>query len=181
MAPWRPDVLESLASLDPRELCNEAKVEKCRAIRDLRSCGRSVQHVLVSCGHACLCTECSQRCDVCPICRSSIPRNAATSRLRLYDQLLEAELLPRSADEDGKDRDGEQLTTDVRRLHSFFDVALENNLASLVCHCILSLLLKFESATISICADVFESVCVSSVSILFVLTAKFRCSRCLSG
>ncbi|KAL7241507.1 hypothetical protein ACSBR1_014156 [Camellia fascicularis] len=57
------EALEHLASIDLIELCNEAKVECCRATRDLRSCGRYVESVLNSCGHASLCTECCQRCD----------------------------------------------------------------------------------------------------------------------
>ncbi|CAL5410709.1 unnamed protein product [Camellia sinensis] len=57
------EALEHLASIDLIELCNEAKVECCQATRDFRSCGRYVESVLNSCGHASLCTECCQRCD----------------------------------------------------------------------------------------------------------------------
>ncbi|CAL5412823.1 unnamed protein product [Camellia sinensis] len=59
----KSEALEHLASIDLIELCNEAKVECCRATRDFRSCGRYVESVLNSCGHASLCTECCQRCD----------------------------------------------------------------------------------------------------------------------
>ncbi|CAM6107071.1 unnamed protein product [Calypogeia fissa] len=132
----KQDALEHLVTVEPRDLCVEAKVEYCRATRDLRSCGRTVQHLLVSCGHACLCAECSQRCDVCPICRSPVTRPESSVRLRLYDELVDAGLLPQARDEDLRERekDGQYLTADVRRLCSFFDVALENNLVSLVCH-----------------------------------------------
>ncbi|BBN16003.1 E3 ubiquitin-protein ligase HOS1 [Marchantia polymorpha subsp. ruderalis] len=130
------EALEHLVSVEPRDLCVEAKVEYCRATRDLRSCGRTVQHLLVSCGHACLCAECSQRCDVCPICRTPVTKPESALRLRLYDELVEAGLVPQARDEDYRERekDGQFLTLDVRRLCSFFDVALDNNLVSLVCH-----------------------------------------------
>ncbi|CAF1808355.1 unnamed protein product [Brassica oleracea] len=82
------EALRHLASINLRELCNEAKVERCRATRDLASCGRSASYVLIPCGHASLCTECSQRCDVCPICRSSLLRTG--DRLRLYYECVEA-------------------------------------------------------------------------------------------
>lgn len=131
-------------AVEPRDLCVEAKVEYCRATRDLRSCGRAVQHLLVSCGHACLCAECSQRCDVCPICRVPVTKPESSVRLRLYDELVDAGLLPQAREEESRERekDGQYLTVDVRRLCSFFDVALENNLVSLVCHCILPRNLK---------------------------------------
>lgn len=132
----RLDALERLANIDPLDLCSEAKVEKCRAIKDLRSCGRVVLHVLTSCGHASLCTECSQRCDVCPICRVPIPKHDGAMQLRLYNECLEAGLISRQSDENLKERkgDGQCWTEDVQRLYSLFDVALENNLISLVCH-----------------------------------------------
>ncbi|KAJ7525383.1 hypothetical protein O6H91_17G047900 [Diphasiastrum complanatum] len=130
------DPIERLASVEPWDLCSEAKVEKCRATRDLRSCGRIVQHLLVSCGHACLCAECSQRCDLCPICRVPITRHGSAIRLRLYDQCVEAGLLPSTQDEESRERDkeGNLWSLDVWRLHSLFDVALDNNLVSLICH-----------------------------------------------
>ncbi|EOY24269.1 HOS1 [Theobroma cacao] len=131
------EALERLASIDLTELFNEAKVEYCRATRDLRSCGRYVQYVLYSCGHASLCAECSQRCDLCPICRIPLMKSGNTRiRLRLYDECIDAGLILRRGDErfqDKEDRDN-QLTADVQRLYSFLDVALENNLVSLVCH-----------------------------------------------
>ncbi|KAE8055883.1 hypothetical protein FH972_012694 [Carpinus fangiana] len=130
------EALEHLASIDLFELCDEAKVERCRATRDLRSCGRSVQYVLISCGHASLCAECSQRCDLCPICRIPIPKNGNRQRLRLYYECIAAGLISKRCDEKFQEReDGDkQLTLDVQRLYSLFDVALENNLVSLICH-----------------------------------------------
>lgn len=127
--------MEHLASIDLIELCNEAKVEHCRATRDLRSCGRCVQSVLISCGHASLCDECSQRCDICPICRIPIPKNGNRLRLRLYSECIEAGLISKRCD----DRFQEREDGDVQRLYSLFDVAMENNLVSLICHCILLL------------------------------------------
>ncbi|CDY20483.1 BnaC04g05610D [Brassica napus] len=103
------EALRHLASINLRELCNEAKVERCRATRDLASCGRSASYVLIPCGHASLCTECSQRCDVCPICRSSLLRTG--DRLRLYYECVEAGLISRT-----------------HRLYSLFDVAMNNNI-----------------------------------------------------
>ncbi|CAN1834800.1 E3 ubiquitin-protein ligase HOS1 [Linum perenne] len=131
--------LEHLASIDLIELCSEAKVERCRATRDLRSCGRYVQHVLDSCGHASLCKECSQRCDSCPICRIPIPKNGNRLRPRLYCECIEAGLISKRCDERFQEKeDGDdQLTADVLRLYALFDVAMENNLVSLICHCIL--------------------------------------------
>ncbi|CAI0520257.1 unnamed protein product [Linum tenue] len=128
--------LEHLASLDLIELCSEAKVERCRATRDLRSCGRYVQHVLVSCGHASLCKECSQRCDSCPICRIPIPKNDSRLRPRLYCECIEAGLISKRCDErfQEKEEGDDQLTADVLRLYALFDVAMENNLVSLICH-----------------------------------------------
>ncbi|CAK8539507.1 unnamed protein product [Lathyrus sativus] len=130
------ETLEHLASIDLIELCKEAKVERCRATRDLRSCGRYVHHVLNSCGHASLCEECSQRCDICPICRVPIPKSGTKLRHRLYYECMEAGLISKRCDERFQEiEDGEkQLTADVQRLYSLFDVALENNLVSLICH-----------------------------------------------
>ncbi|KAK1259401.1 E3 ubiquitin-protein ligase HOS1 [Acorus gramineus] len=130
------EALEQLASIDLIELCNEAKVEQCRATRDLRSCGRDVQHALISCGHASLCVECSQRCDICPICRNPVPKNGNRLRLRLYNKCDEAGLLSkRNVDTlQGEEDCRKQVPEDVRRLYSLFDVTLENNLVSLVCH-----------------------------------------------
>lgn len=128
--------LKHLASIDPLELCDEAKVEHCRATRDLRSCGRHVQSVLNSCGHASLCQECSQRCDVCPICRIPLPKDANRLRLRLYYECIEAGLISKRCDDrlqEKKDTD-KQLVADIQRLYALFDVALENNLVSLICH-----------------------------------------------
>ncbi|TYJ06413.1 hypothetical protein E1A91_A12G232300v1 [Gossypium mustelinum] len=131
------EALEHLASIDLSELFNEAKIEYCRATRDLRSCSRYVQYALNSCGHASLCAECSQRCDLCPICRTPLIKSGNSRlRLRLFDECIDAGLISRRCDErfqDKEDRDN-QLTPDVQRLYSFFDVALENNLVSLVCH-----------------------------------------------
>ncbi|KAF5734918.1 E3 ubiquitin-protein ligase HOS1-like [Tripterygium wilfordii] len=131
-----PDALEHLASIDLIDLCKEAKVERCRAARDLRSCGRDVKHVLNSCGHASLCAECSQRFDVCPICRIPIPKTGDQLRLRLYYECIQAGLISRQFEERFQEQgDGEnELNADVERLYSIFDVALENGLASLICH-----------------------------------------------
>uniref|UniRef100_A0A0D9VYQ7 ELYS-like domain-containing protein n=1 Tax=Leersia perrieri TaxID=77586 RepID=A0A0D9VYQ7_9ORYZ len=133
------NALEQLASIDLIELCKEARIEHCRATRDLSSCGRYVQHVLNSCGHASLCAECSQRCDVCPICRSPIPGNGNRVRLRLYYKCLEVGLISKQHDERFQEKEdhSDPVNLDVQRLHSLFDVALQNNLASLICHCIL--------------------------------------------
>ncbi|KAF8108335.1 hypothetical protein N665_0111s0046 [Sinapis alba] len=122
------EALSHLASINLRELCNEAKDEHCRATRDLSLCGRSVNYALIPCGHASLCKECSQRCDVCPICRITLPRTGDKLRLRLYYECVEAGLIsPAHEDE-------LQLAADVHRLYSLFDVAMNNNLISVVCH-----------------------------------------------
>ncbi|KAG6636025.1 E3 ubiquitin-protein ligase HOS1-like [Carya illinoinensis] len=130
------EALERLASIDLFELCYEAKVEHCRATRDLRICGRYVHNVLIACGHASLCEECSQRCDLCPICRIPLPKIGNRLRLRLYYECIQAGLISKRSDERFQEiEDGDkQLTADVLRLYSLFDVALENNLVSLVCH-----------------------------------------------
>jgi hypothetical protein len=143
----REQVLERLAVSEPRELLEEAKVELCRATRDLRSCGRVVHHVLSSCGHASLCVECRKRCAYCPICRTSVSSNnsccstssaaAAPDRLRLYELCVEAGLVVQGDGDDAQQSPSSVSPDDVRRrLCSFFDVALDNNLVSLVCHCI---------------------------------------------
>ncbi|XAR54921.1 hypothetical protein NMG60_11030256 [Bertholletia excelsa] len=142
--PWQPNynvarvqgALEHLASIDLIELCNEAKIERCRATRDLRSCGRHVESVLNSCGHASLCTECCQRSDICPICRIPFPKNGNRLRLRLYYECIEAGLISKKCDDRFQEKgDGErQIAADIERLYSLFDVALENNLVSLICH-----------------------------------------------
>ncbi|KAL9302239.1 E3 ubiquitin-protein ligase HOS1 [Arabidopsis thaliana] len=131
------EALKHLASINLRELCNEAKVERCRATRDLASCGRFVNYVLNPCGHASLCTECCQRCDVCPICRSTLPKFGDRLRLRLYYECVEAGLISRTHEEASQDSDEDehQLAADVHRLYSLFDVAMNNNLISVVCHC----------------------------------------------
>lgn len=126
------DVLSRLVSLEPRELCTEAMVEKCRATRDFRSCGRTVEHSLTSCNHASLCAECAQRCDVCPICRAPIRRDGPSMRRRLYEECCEAGLI-NSRTGDVRERDGHP-NADVQRLWSFFDVALEHKLVLVVCH-----------------------------------------------
>nr|XP_043629487.1 E3 ubiquitin-protein ligase HOS1 [Erigeron canadensis] len=128
------DALDHLASIDLIELCNEAKVEHCRATRDLRSCGRNVQSVLNSCGHASLCEECGQRCDACPICRISIPKTGNRLSLRLFYECIEAGLISKRYDDRFQETDGEkQSTADVERLYSIFDIALENNMLCLIC------------------------------------------------
>ncbi|PSS04030.1 E3 ubiquitin-protein like [Actinidia chinensis var. chinensis] len=129
------EALEHFASIDLIDLCNEAKVERCRATRDLRSCGRYVESVLNSCGHASLCTECCQRCDTCPICRIPIPKNGNRLRLRLYYECIEAGLISKKCDDRFQEKDGErQIAVDIERLYSLFDVSMENNLVSLICH-----------------------------------------------
>lgn len=130
--------MEHLASIDLLELCNEAKVERCRATRDLSSCGRYVQDVLNSCGHASLCAECSKRCDVCPICRTLLPVNGNRLRPRLYYECDSAGLISkRYADRfQEKDNSNDHFLA-IQRLYTLFDVALDNNLVSLICHCIL--------------------------------------------
>ncbi|XP_050228170.1 E3 ubiquitin-protein ligase HOS1 isoform X2 [Mercurialis annua] len=130
------EALEHLACVNLIELCSEAKVEHCRATRDLRSCGRYVHSALISCGHASLCSECSQRCDLCPICRIPLPKNGNRLRLRLYYECIEAGLLSKTCDERFQEKeDGEdQLAADVQRLYSLFDVALDSNLVSMICH-----------------------------------------------
>ncbi|CAN0842467.1 E3 ubiquitin-protein ligase HOS1, partial [Linum grandiflorum] len=102
--------LEHLASIDLIELCSEAKVERCRATRDLRSCGRYVQ--------------------------IPIPKNGNRLRPRLYCECIEAGLISKRCDERFQEKeDGDdQLTADVLRLYSLFDVAMENSLVSLICH-----------------------------------------------
>ncbi|KAK8483835.1 hypothetical protein V6N13_073416 [Hibiscus sabdariffa] len=131
------EALEHLATIDLGELVNEAKIEHCRAARDLRSCGRYVQYALNSCGHASLCAECSQRYDICPICRTPLIKSGNNRlRLRLFDECIDAGLISRRCDERFQEKEdrNNQLTADVQRLYSFFDVALENNLVSLICH-----------------------------------------------
>ncbi|PQM35230.1 E3 ubiquitin-protein ligase HOS1 [Prunus yedoensis var. nudiflora] len=115
------EALEHLASIDLIDLCNEAKVERCRATRDLRSCGRY---------------SVASGCDVCPICRIPIPKNGKKLRRRLYDQCSEARLISKKCDKRFQEKeDGEEhISVDVQRLYSLFDVALENNLVSLICH-----------------------------------------------
>ena len=123
-----------LASTNLRDLCNEAKAERCRATRDLTSCGRSVRYALNPCGHASLCRECCERFDLCPICRSTLPRSGDKLRLRLYYECVEAGLISGTHEDASQDEDEDG----VHRLYSLFDVALNNNLISVVCYCILS-------------------------------------------
>lgn len=129
------DALQHLASIDLIDLCNEAKVERCRASRDLRNCGRIVESVLTSCGHASLCAECSQRCENCPICRTPLPKNGNILRPRLYYECVEAGLISKVCDDRLQEKEDAEahLTADVQRLYSLFDVALENNLCCLIC------------------------------------------------
>lgn len=127
--------LERLALLEPCELSAEAKTETCRATRDLRSCGRAVRHVLSACGHACLCLECLQRSVSCPICRTPTG-SFGQDKLRLFEELVDAGLIQKGAELAAE-------SVDVGRLYSFFDVALNNNLVSLICHCILSITWNF--------------------------------------
>ncbi|KAL7123463.1 hypothetical protein ACP275_01G106400 [Erythranthe tilingii] len=160
--PRSQKALVQLASIDPIELRNEAKVERCRATRDLRSCGRCVQRVLITCGHAALCEECSQRCDVCPICRVSLLKGGNDFPLRLYYECIEAGLISKMCDDrllDSKEDGENRLVADVERLYSLFDVALENNLVSLICHYVTD-----------VCMD--ESAVSSDPIIAFLLDEK---------
>ncbi|XP_051115397.1 E3 ubiquitin-protein ligase HOS1 isoform X2 [Andrographis paniculata] len=162
VAASRSQALMRLASIDPIELCNEAKVELCRATRDLRSCGRRVERVIVSCGHAALCEECSQRCDACPICRVAFPKGGGDHfPLRLYYDCIEAGLLSRKCDDRlQQTEDGDNhLVADVRRLYFLFDAALEHNLVSLICHYVTD-----------VCMD--ESAASSDPVIAFLLDEK---------
>ncbi|KAL0740150.1 hypothetical protein Bca4012_081663 [Brassica carinata] len=120
------EALMHLASINLRDLCNEAKVERCRATRDLTRCGRSVHYVLNACGHASLCRECCERFDLCPICRSQLTRAGDRLRLRLYYECVEAGLISPTHE----DEDEHQLSADVHRLYSLFDVAMNNSLIS---------------------------------------------------
>lgn len=178
------EALEHLASIDPIELCNEAKVEHCRATRDLRKCGRYVQSVLNSCGHASLCEECSQRCDVCPICRIPLAKDGNRLRLRLYYECIEACIISKRCDD--RLQDGEkELIADVHRLYALFDVALENNLSSLICHYVTDVCMD-ESAVSSDpviaflldevvvkdwCKRTFKSICVD-LQMIYKCTVK---------
>ncbi|XP_057520290.1 E3 ubiquitin-protein ligase HOS1 [Amaranthus tricolor] len=130
------NALQHLATIDLLDLCNEAKVERCRASRDLRSCGRLVEHVLTSCGHASLCAECSQRCEICPICRTSLPKSGNILRLRLYNECVDAGLILKDCNDrcQEKEDDKTYLAAEIQRLYSLFDVAMENNLCCLICH-----------------------------------------------
>ncbi|CAN6807906.1 unnamed protein product [Brassica oleracea] len=78
------EALRHLASINLRELCNEAKAEHCRATRN---------YALIPCGHASLCKECCPKVDVCPICRCRLPRTGDKLRLRLYHECVEAGLI----------------------------------------------------------------------------------------
>ncbi|GAY43588.1 hypothetical protein CUMW_075630 [Citrus unshiu] len=177
------EALEHLASIDLCELRYEAKVEHCRATRDLRSCGRYVQYVLNSCGHASLCAECSQRCDFCPICRIPVPKKRNSIRLRLYDECVEAGLILKRCEEGYHDfEDAEnQITADVQRLYSLFDTALENNLISLICHCILFIAyvcLSLRAHVRDVCMD--EAAVSSDPVVAFLLdevVVKDWCKR----
>ncbi|KAI3868585.1 hypothetical protein MKX03_030754 [Papaver bracteatum] len=125
------DALESLAAIDLSKLQYEVKVERCRA----RSCGKIVWHVLNSCGHASICGECSRRCDFCPICSASIPKTGDQIRIRLFYECMDAGLISKRFDDRFQEKgDRErQLATDVQRLYCLFDVAIKNNLVSLIC------------------------------------------------
>lgn len=148
-------------------------MEQCRASKDLSTCGRYVQHALSSCGHASLCEQCSQRCDVCPICRTPLAKGGKL-RLRLYDKCIEAGIISRQDDvRSEQNYYGEHL--DVQRLYSLFDVALENNLVSSICHCILFLLYLL--------IDEMSDTGIHSKYRAFYhhLNKYHRCYRCLSG
>lgn len=93
VAYYLQEALRHLASINLRELCNEAKAEHCRATRNLALCGRSVRYALIPCGHASLCKECCPKVDVCPICRCRLPRTGDKLRLRLYHECVEAGLI----------------------------------------------------------------------------------------
>ncbi|KAJ4807003.1 ubiquitin-protein ligase [Rhynchospora pubera] len=136
MGVTRMDALRELALVDLIELCNEARIEHCRATRDLSSCGRPVQHLLSTCGHASLCPECSQRCETCPVCRVPIKGESNRARLRLYYKCIEAGLISKQHDDrfQAKEGIGNRANLDVERLYLLFDVALQNNLSSLICH-----------------------------------------------
>ncbi|CAI5947253.1 unnamed protein product, partial [Closterium sp. NIES-64] len=77
----KQEVLLRLAATPARALPLEARAERCRAMRELRPCGRTVHHCLLPCRHACLCGECAQRCSACPVCRCPIgvPASAAAA------------------------------------------------------------------------------------------------------
>jgi len=152
--------LERLALLEPRELSVEAKTETCRATRDLRSCGLAVHHVLSTCGHACLCGECLQRNDCCPICKTPTA-SFGQDKLRLFEECVDAGLIR---------KDANLLTesVDVGRLFSFFDVALDNNLVSLICHCILSITVCCVVSVSNISVNTF--LCVLSFALYCLIT-----------
>ncbi|GAV78000.1 ELYS domain-containing protein [Cephalotus follicularis] len=154
------EALGELASIDLIDLCNEAKVECCRATRDLRSCARTVD-IMLSCGHASLCLECVQRCDFCPICRVPMPKDGNRYRYRLYNKLRAVGLVSKRYDErfHYNDNGDIRLTEAVQRLYSLFDVAMENNLISLICHYVTDVCMD-ESAVSS---DPFISVLLDEV------------------
>ncbi|KAJ3694023.1 hypothetical protein LUZ60_009503 [Juncus effusus] len=130
------DALRQLARVDLTSLCTESRVEICRAPRDLSTCNRQVQHILSPCGHASLCPECCQRCDTCPLCRERIGDGGIRVELRLFYKCIEAGLISKHYDDrfQGKESMGNRVGIDVERLYLLFDVALRNNLSSLICH-----------------------------------------------
>ncbi|KAF3795490.1 hypothetical protein EJ110_NYTH00019 [Nymphaea thermarum] len=75
-----------------------------------------------------------QKCDMCKICKTAIPRSGNIFRLRLYDQCVEAGLIPKEHADQFQQRGEKHSTVDVQRLYSLFDVAVENNLVTLICH-----------------------------------------------
>lgn len=133
--------------------------------------------MLNSCRHASLCEECCQRCDICPICRVPVPKSGAKTHLRLFYECVEAGLIPKNSKEKPLVGDGEnKITTDVQRLYSLFDVALENNLVSLICHCILcslSLLSTWEALSNLTKLQVFLNRCAYHLTLLTCVMFEF--------
>jgi E3 ubiquitin-protein ligase HOS1 len=78
-----------------------------------------------------------------------VSNKSVPDQLRLYELCVEAGLVVQHDDDDDDEHhhhhpaDVQTVSPpdDVRRLRAFFDVALDNNLVALVCHCILKKLL----------------------------------------
>ncbi|KAG0497909.1 hypothetical protein HPP92_002600 [Vanilla planifolia] len=72
---------------------------------------------------------------MCPICRTSIPINGNRLRPRLYYECANVGLISKKYVERFQEKDdSKDHLMAIQRLCSLFDVALDNNLVSLICH-----------------------------------------------
>lgn len=124
-----------LQNAEPDNIFREATEQKCQAPKLFGTCKKDVRHTLVTCGHAALCGDCVHTSSECIICRDPIPRDSESKVLRLYEELKVCQLVPEEFESETWKDDSPALEPNVKRLLTFFEVALHYHTPLVVFKC----------------------------------------------